>query len=93
MLTVRDLACRSRLERMQATQDQITALGFYRDIIVQNVPKIADEIGVSPQTLQGWTEGKGEPTSEEAQKILDFLQEKFVTIPQAQQHPAPHPNN
>jgi transcriptional regulator with XRE-family HTH domain len=78
---------------MQATQDQITALGFYRDIIVQNVPKIADGIGVSPQTLQGWTEGKGEPTSEEAQKILDFLKEKFAASPQAQQHPASDPSN
>jgi DNA-binding transcriptional regulator YiaG len=68
-------------EHMQATQDQITALGVYRDIIVQNVPKIADGIGVSAQTLQGWTEGKGEPTGEEAQKILDFLKEKFVTTP------------
>ena len=86
MLTVKGLACRSRLKRMQATQNQITTLGFYRDIIVQNVPKIADGIGVSPQTLQGWTEGKGEPTSEEAQKILDFLKEKFVASPQAQQH-------
>ena len=70
-------------KRMQATQEQITVLGFYRDIIVQNVPKIADAIGVSPQTLQGWTEGNGEPTGEEAQKILDFLKEKFVTIPRA----------
>jgi Helix-turn-helix len=66
---------------MQATEDQITALGFYRDIIVQNVPKIADGIGVSPQTLQGWTEGEGEPTGEEAQQILDFLKEKFGAGP------------
>ena len=70
-------------EHMQATQEQITALGSYRDIIVQNVPKIADGIGVSPQILQGWTEGTGEPTGEEAQKILDFLKEKFVRTPQA----------
>jgi DNA-binding transcriptional regulator YiaG len=78
---------------MQATQEQITALGSYRDIIVQNVPKIADGIGVSPQRLQGWTEGKGEPTGEEAQKILDFLQEKFATTPPAQQHTATDPND
>jgi hypothetical protein len=57
----------SLFECMQAIQDQITALGFYRDIIVQNVPKIADEIGILPQTLHGWTEGKGERIGEKAQ--------------------------
>ena len=80
-------------ERMQATQEQITALGFYRDIIVQNVPKIAGEIGISPQTLHGWTEGEGEPTGEEAQKILDFLKEKFVAAPRARKHAATDPND
>jgi transcriptional regulator with XRE-family HTH domain len=83
----------ARFKRMQATQEQITTLAFYRDIIIQNVPKIADEIGVSPQTLQGWTEGKGEPTGEEAQKILDFLEEKFVPTPIAQQHTATDPDD
>jgi transcriptional regulator with XRE-family HTH domain len=58
---------------MKPTEEQFTALGNYRDIILQQAPKIADAIGVSPQTLTGWTEGKGEPTSEQAEKILQFL--------------------
>ena len=61
---------------MQVTDDQLTALGNYRDIIFQHIPEIAETIGVSVQTLQGWMEGKGDPTSEEAGKILDFLKEK-----------------
>ena len=58
---------------MKPTEEQFTALGNYRDIILQQAPKIADAIGVTPQTLTGWTEGKGEPTSEQAEKILQFL--------------------
>jgi len=61
---------------MQPSENQLTALGNYRDIILQHVPEIAEAIGVSVQTLSGWLEGKGEPTSEEAEKILDFLKEK-----------------
>jgi DNA-binding transcriptional regulator YiaG len=61
---------------MQPSENQLTALGNYRDIILQHVPEIAESIGVSVQTLRGWLEGKGEPTSEEADKILDFLKEK-----------------
>ena len=61
---------------MQPSEEQLTALGNYRDIILQHVPEIAEAIGVSVQTLRGWLEGKGEPTSEEAGKILDFLKEK-----------------
>ena len=61
---------------MQPTEEQLTALGNYRDIISQHLPEIAEGMGVPPQTLSGWMEGKGEPTSEEAQKILDFLRDK-----------------
>jgi transcriptional regulator with XRE-family HTH domain len=60
---------------MEPTQEQLTALGNYRDIIIQHASKIAEAIGVSPQTLTGWTEGNGEPTSEQAAKILEFLKE------------------
>ena len=59
---------------MQPTDVQLAALGNYRDIIIQNASKVAEAIGVSPQTLTGWTEGNGEPTREEAGKILEFLQ-------------------
>jgi DNA-binding transcriptional regulator YiaG len=58
---------------MEPTEEQLTALGNYRDIIIQNAPTVAEAIGVSPETLTGWTEGKGEPTSEQAGKILEFL--------------------
>ena len=61
---------------MQPTEEQLIALGNYRDIISQHLPEIAEGLGVPPQTLSGWMEGKGEPTSEEAQKILDFLRDK-----------------
>lgn len=64
------------IDGMQPSEDQLTALGNYRDIILQHVPEIAEAIGVSAQTLQGWLEGKGEPTSEQAGKILKFLKEK-----------------
>jgi transcriptional regulator with XRE-family HTH domain len=64
---------------MELTKEQLTALGNYRDIIVQHVPEIAEAIGVSPQTLTGWTEGNGEPTSEQADKILEFLETKAKT--------------
>ena len=58
---------------MQPTEEQLTALGNYRDIIIQQASKVAEAVGVSQQTLTGWTEGHGEPTSEQAEKILQFL--------------------
>jgi transcriptional regulator with XRE-family HTH domain len=61
---------------MEPTEEQFTALGNYRDIIIQHAAKVAEAIGVSPETLTGWTEGKGEPTSEQAAKILEFLREE-----------------
>lgn len=61
---------------MQPTEEQLAALGNYRDIIIQHASKVAEAIGVSPQTLTGWTEGKGEPTSDQAAKILAFLNER-----------------
>jgi transcriptional regulator with XRE-family HTH domain len=64
---------------MEPTEEQLTALGTYRDIIIQHVPEIAEAIGVSPQTLTGWTEGKGDPTNEQAEKILEFLTKKAKT--------------
>jgi transcriptional regulator with XRE-family HTH domain len=64
---------------MEPTEEQLTALGNYRDIIIQHVPEIAEAIGISPQTLTGWTEGKGDPTSEQAEKILEFLTKKAKT--------------
>ena len=65
---------------MKPTEEQLTALGNYRDIILQHVPQIAEAIGVSPQTLTGWTEGKGEITSDQASEILEFLKTKAKTI-------------
>ena len=44
---------------MRPTEEQLTALGNYRDFIIQHVPEIAEAIGVSPRTLTGWTEGQG----------------------------------
>jgi hypothetical protein len=61
---------------MEPTEEQLIALGNYRDIIIQHASKVAEAIGVSPETLTGWTEGNGEPTSEQAGKSLDFLREK-----------------
>ena len=61
---------------MKPTKEQLTALGNYRDIIIQHIPKISEAIGVLPQTLTGWTEGKGEPTSDQANQILEFLKTK-----------------
>jgi transcriptional regulator with XRE-family HTH domain len=60
---------------MEPTEEQFAALGNYRDIITQNASKVAEAIGVSPETLMGWTEGDGEPTSEQAEKILKFLRQ------------------
>ena len=62
--------------RMEPTEEQLNALGNYRDIITQNASKVAEALGISPQTLMGWTEGKGEPTSEQADKILKFLRDE-----------------
>jgi len=61
---------------MQPTEEQLAALGNYRDIIIQHASKVAEAIGVSQQTLTGWAEGNGEPTSEQAAKILAFLKAK-----------------
>ena len=61
---------------MEPTEEQLTALGNYRDIIIQHASKVAEALGVSPDTLKGWTEGNGEPTSEQADKILEFLREE-----------------
>jgi len=44
-------------------------------IIIQQASKVAEAIGVSQQTLAGWMEGKGEPTSKQAEAILEFLQQ------------------
>ena len=52
------------------------SLGNYRDIIIQHASKVAEAIGVSPETLTGWTEDKGEFTSEQAEKILEFLRKE-----------------
>jgi hypothetical protein len=60
---------------MKPTEEQLTALGNYRDIIIEQASKIAEGIGVSQQTLTGWTQGAGEPTSEQAAAILNFLNE------------------
>lgn len=60
---------------MKPTEEQLTALGNYRDIIIQNSSKIADAIGVSVETLTGWTQNEGEPTNQQAAKILEFLSE------------------
>jgi Helix-turn-helix len=74
--------CTNKIERipailitwlMEPNEEQLAALGNYRDIIIQQSPKVAEALGVSQQTLAGWMEGKGEPTSEQAQQILDFL--------------------
>jgi hypothetical protein len=61
---------------MEPTEEQFDALGNYRDIITQNASKIAGALGIPPETLTGWTEGKGEPTSEQADKILEFLRQE-----------------
>jgi len=61
---------------MQPTEDQFDALDNYRDIILQHIPEIAETIGVPVKTLKGWSEGEGEPTSEQAAEILDFLKKK-----------------
>jgi len=62
--------------RMEPTEEQLNALGNYRDIITQNASKVAEALGISPQTLTGWTEGKGELTSEQAERILEFLRDE-----------------
>jgi hypothetical protein len=61
---------------MEPTERQFNALGNYRDIITQNASKVAEALGISPETLTGWTEGNGEPTSEQADKILEFLRQE-----------------
>jgi hypothetical protein len=61
---------------MEPTEQQLTALGNYRDIITQDAAKVDAALGISPQMLTGWTEGNGEPTGEQADKILEFLREE-----------------
>ncbi|MGA8657775.1 MAG: helix-turn-helix transcriptional regulator [Chthoniobacterales bacterium] len=61
---------------MEPTKRQVSALDNYIDIIEKHLPEIAEAVGVSVQTLQGWTEAKGEPTKEQADKILEFLRTK-----------------
>ena len=60
---------------MEPTKQHYAALGNYRDIITHNAAKVAEALGISPQTLMGWTEGKGEPTAEQAEKILEFIKQ------------------
>jgi DNA-binding transcriptional regulator YiaG len=48
----------------------------YIDIIQEHRAEVAQAAGVSVQTLQGWTEGEGKPTMEQADKILEFLRHK-----------------
>jgi hypothetical protein len=57
---------------MQPTEEQFTALGNYRDIITQHASEIAEALGVPLDTSRGWMQGDGEPTSEQADKILEF---------------------
>lgn len=64
---------------MQPTNEQLSALGNYRDIIIQQAARVAEAIGVPQQTLIGWTEGDGEPTSEQAVEILEFLKQSVKT--------------
>ena len=64
---------------MGPTKEQLDALGNYRDIIVRHVAEIAEALGVPPRTLTGWMEGEGEPTSDQAEKILEFLKAKAKT--------------
>ena len=78
MLRLRFLVSLSK----QPTEEQLTALGTYRDIIDQHLPEIAEGIRVPQQTLKGWMEGIGEPTSEQAQGILDFLRDKVGRGPE-----------
>jgi len=61
---------------MEPSEEQFNALGNYRDIITQNASKIAGALGIATETLTGWTEGNGEPTSEQADKILEFLRQE-----------------
>jgi transcriptional regulator with XRE-family HTH domain len=64
---------------MEPTEEQLTPLGNYRDIIIHQASKVAEAIEVSQQTLAGWMEGKGGPTSEQADKILEFLKKQAKT--------------
>ena len=38
---------------MTPTEEQLTAIANYKDIIDQHLPEIADGIAVTPQTLKG----------------------------------------
>jgi hypothetical protein len=67
---------------MEPTDEQFTALGNYRDIIDQHAPEIAAAIGVSAETFTGWMVGNGEPTREQADQILKFLDSSVKTIKQ-----------
>jgi len=58
---------------MLPTEEQLTALGNYLDITTQHASEIAEAIGAPQDTFRGRMEGVGEPTSEQADKILEFL--------------------
>ena len=61
---------------MQANEIILGQLMDYINIIQEHRAPVAHAAGVSVQTLQGWTEGEGEPTMEQANKILEFLRQK-----------------
>ena len=61
---------------MEANERKLSQLMDYIDIIQEHRAEVAQAAGVSVQTLQGWTEGEGKPTMEQADKILEFLRHK-----------------
>jgi transcriptional regulator with XRE-family HTH domain len=61
---------------MEPTEEQYAALENYGVIITHNASKVAEALGISAQTLMGWTEGKGGPTAEQAEKILEFIKQQ-----------------
>ena len=61
---------------MQANERKLSQLMDYIDIIQEHRAEVAQTAGVSVQTLQGWSEGEGEPTMEQADLILEFLRHK-----------------
>ncbi len=52
----------------------------YIDIIQEHRFGVAHATGISVQSFQGWTEGEGEPTMEQADKILEFLRNSVHVI-------------
>jgi transcriptional regulator with XRE-family HTH domain len=61
---------------MEPTERQFSALDNFIEIIQKHLHEVAEAAGVSVQTLQDWTAAKGEPTREQADKILEFLRTK-----------------